>query len=170
MANTRLFVCLPAEPVTYPGVLCLCPEQTEFSRGRLSNQLKTLVLAAHFSRDDDANIFTAALPTLSDCKRAARSLSREPGRRRRRAGTSEVPGFITDTRIKSQHPNQNHHVGYCRWNKPLKRSYMQYLACYHSICTVQDNQRHVVQQEVMSHQTHACFVHPLLALWPCLLV
>lgn len=114
MANTRLFVCLPAEPVTYPGVLCLCPEQTGFSRGRLSNQLKTLVHAAHFSRDNDANIFTAALPTLSDCKRAARSLSREPGRRRRRAGASEVPGFITDTRIKSQNPKQNHHVGYCR--------------------------------------------------------
>lgn len=80
MANTRLFVCLPAELVTYPSVLCRCPEQTEFSRGRLSTQLKTLVLAAHFSRDDNANIFTAALPTLSDCKGAARSLSREPGR------------------------------------------------------------------------------------------
>lgn len=79
MANTRLFACLPAELVTYPGVLCLCPEQTEFSRGRLSNQLKTLVLAAHFSRDGNANISAAALPTLSDCKGAAHFLSREPG-------------------------------------------------------------------------------------------
>lgn len=73
MANTRLFVCLPAERVTYPGVLCLCLEQTEFSRGRISTQLKTLVLAAHFSRDNNANIFTAALHTLSECKRAAHS-------------------------------------------------------------------------------------------------
>lgn len=30
MANTSLFAYLLAEPITYTGVLCLCPEQTEF--------------------------------------------------------------------------------------------------------------------------------------------
>lgn len=108
MANTRLFVCLPAELVTYPSVLCRCPEQTEFSRGRLSTQLKTLVLAAHFSRDDNANIFTAALPTLSDCKGAARSLSREPGRSAvQRAGASQVQGPYKRHRKEGHHKTHN---------------------------------------------------------------
>lgn len=76
MANTGLFVCLPAELTL---VFCACAlNKQNFKRTPFKPAEDARPRPPRFSRDNTANIFTAALPILSDCEGAARSLSREP--------------------------------------------------------------------------------------------
>lgn len=58
IVNISLFVSSPVPPLRF-AVLCWCQNKHYIWR-KLLNQLKTHVLPANFSRDQTANIFTAA--------------------------------------------------------------------------------------------------------------